>query len=156
MSNDQSFTSAEIARRVLAWCADRDAKEARVHESDDQENWDAFDQCDAAAAELVADMIDWATRTLAGETKQATREPRIVPTNDSGALECECGSDQIQELGQIAPGGLWWYHVGQDPDSRTLQVGGWEWEGADGCGFECRDCHAEYDQLPEGWEVDYV
>lgn len=35
-------------------------------------------------------------------------------------------------------------------------LGGWDWEGADGTGFECRDCHAEYDVLPEGWDVDYV
>lgn len=35
-------------------------------------------------------------------------------------------------------------------------LGGWDSEGADGTGFECRDCHAEYDVLPEGWDVDYV
>jgi len=38
----------------------------------------------------------------------------------------------------------------------SLPYGGWDSEGADGTGFECRDCHAEYDVLPEGWDVDYV
>ena len=122
----------------------------------DRRQFAAADAIGTAALQASDTVAALRTRVAAGQTRQAPRESTIVPVNDSGELECTCGSNQIQELGQIAPGGLWWYHVGQNAATRVLRVGGWDWEGADGTGFECRDCHAEYDVLPEGWDVDYV
>jgi hypothetical protein len=123
-------------------------------------DYDAADVFADAAIELAqiapAIIAEIVAAGIAGQTRQAPRESTIVPVNDSGELECTCGSNQIQELGQIAPGGLWWSYIGQDAATRVLRVSGWDWEGADGIGFECRDCHAEYDVLPEGWDVDYV
>ena len=87
---------------------------------------------------------------------QANRPERIVPLNDAGELACECGCTEIQELGYIPRGGVWWWHSGQDVEQKVLSVGGWEWEAAEGAGFSCTRCQAEYDTLPEGWEVEYV
>lgn len=123
-------------------------------------DYDAADVFADAAIELAqiapAIIAEIVAAGIAGQTRQAPRESTIVPTNEAGELCCDsCQSTRIQELGQIAPGGLWWNHVGQDPAAKVLNVCGWEWEGADTTGFACTDCQKEWDQLPEGWESNY-
>lgn len=157
-TNDQKTRDAAAILAELMDAVDALAESWRG-EADTYRNRRQFAAADAigtAALQASDTVAALRTRVAAGQTRQAPRGSTIVPVNDSGELECTCGSNQIQELGQIAPGGLWWYHVGQNAATRVLRVGGWDWEGADGTGFECRDCHAEYDVLPEGWDVDYV
>lgn len=122
----------------------------------DRRQFAAADAIGTAALQASDTVAALRTRVAAGQTRQAPRDPRIVPTNEAGELCCDsCQSTRIQELGQIAPGGFWWNHVGQDPAAKVLNVCGWEWEGADTTGFACTDCQKEWDQLPEGWESNY-
>lgn len=102
-TNDQRTRDAAAILAELMGAVDALAESWRG-EADtyrDRRQFAAADAIGTAALQASDTVAALRTRVAAGQTRQAPRESTIVPVNDSGELECSCGSNQIQELGQF-------------------------------------------------------